>query len=106
MSGGHSLVGTTLRQRSAAAVADPKLRAKTITGVERFAGHRRVALATLDDPDGLRAAARAIRAEILRDLPALLERFADRVLALLDGRVAFSGTVAEYASAPDAGVFA
>ena len=94
MSGGHTLVGTTLRQRSAAAVADPKLRAKTAAGVDRFAGHRLVGLATLDDPDGLRAAARAIRGQILAELPTLLERFADRVLAL-GGHVCWAADGAE-----------
>jgi L-lactate dehydrogenase complex protein LldF len=94
VTGAHPLAGTTLRQRSAAAVADPRLRAKTAAGVDRFAGHRTVALATLDDPDGLRAAARALRARTLASLPDLLEQFADRVLAL-GGHVCWARDAAE-----------
>src|SRR5690606_35819667 len=49
--------------------------------VDRFAGHRLGGLAELDDADGLRRAARAVKAQVLADLPDLLERFADQVLA-------------------------
>ncbi len=87
---GHDLHGTSLRQRTAAAVADERLRANVARAVDRFAAHRLTGLAELDhasaepdDPggaDGLRRAARAAKQQVLADLPALLERFADRVL--------------------------
>jgi len=90
----HALEGTTLRQRTAAAVADPVLRARVAKAVDRFAGGRRRALAELEDADGLRTAARSVRAEILADLPALLERMADRV-AELGGHVCWAETAAD-----------
>lgn len=77
MTGHHQLEGTTLRQRTATAVADPVLRSRVGRAVDRFAGHREVSLAALDDADALRHAARALKAEILADLPAVLERLAD-----------------------------
>ena len=35
-----------------------------------------------------------------------LQRFADRVVVLLDGRVVFDGSAEEYARSPEADVFA
>lgn len=70
-----------LRTRTAVALADPTLRPRTARAVDRFASHRAEALAAVHDPDGLRDAARRVRAAVLADLPALLERFADAVLA-------------------------
>src|SRR5678815_3810505 len=81
MSGHHQLPGTTLRERTAAAVADDRLRANVARAVDRFASHRLTGLAELDDADALRGAARAAKQQVLADLPALLERFADRVVA-------------------------
>jgi L-lactate dehydrogenase complex protein LldF len=78
---GHQLPGTTLRQRTARAVADERLRSNVARAVDRFASHRRAGLAELDDADGLRVAARAAKQQVLADLPNLLETFADRVLA-------------------------
>ncbi len=81
MSGHHQLAGTTLRQRTATAVADPVLRSRVGRAVDRFAGHREVSLAALEDADGLRHAGRALKAEILADLPAVLEQLADEAQA-------------------------
>jgi L-lactate dehydrogenase complex protein LldF len=81
VSGQHLLPGTTLRQRTAAAVADGRLRTNVARAVDRFASHRTTGLAELDDADGLRRAARAAKQQVLADLPDLLERFADQVLA-------------------------
>ena len=81
MSGHHQLAGTTLRRRTADAVADERLRTNVARAVDRFATHRREGLGELEDPDGLRQAARAVKQRVLADLPALLERFADEVLA-------------------------
>jgi L-lactate dehydrogenase complex protein LldF len=85
------LSGTTLRGRMAAAVDDDVLRARVARAVDRFGGGRVRALAELDGPDELRAAARAIRADVLADLPGSLERLADRVLAL-GGHVCWADT--------------
>jgi L-lactate dehydrogenase complex protein LldF len=80
VSGHHQLEGTTLRQRTAAAVADERLRVNVGRAVDRFASHRVEGLAELEDSDGLRSAARAVKQQVLADLPDLLERFADAVL--------------------------
>ena len=73
----HDLAGTTLRGRMAAAVADPVLAGRVARAVDRFSGGRRRALAEIEDADALRTAARAIRADILADLPAVLSQLAD-----------------------------
>jgi L-lactate dehydrogenase complex protein LldF len=94
VSGGHQLPGTTLRQRTAAAVADDRLRANVARAVDRFARHKATGLAELDDADALRREARAAKHQVLADLPALLERFADQVLAR-GGHVCWAPTAAE-----------
>ncbi|HET9608358.1 MAG TPA: hypothetical protein VFP06_02050, partial [Acidimicrobiales bacterium] len=91
---GHLLPGTTLRQRTAAAVADDRLRANVARAVDRFAGHRLTGLAELDDADGLRRSARAAKQQVLADLPDMLERFADQVLAR-GGHVCWAPTGAD-----------
>ena len=95
---GHLLPGTTLRQRTADAVADDRLRGNVARAVDRFAAHRLTGLAELDSDvggaDGLRAAARAAKQQVLADLPALLERFADQVLAR-GGQVCWAPTAAD-----------
>ncbi|HET6951917.1 MAG TPA: LUD domain-containing protein, partial [Acidimicrobiales bacterium] len=85
MSGRHLLAGTTLRDRTAEAVADRRLHTNVARAVDRFASHRATGLAELESElggaDGLRSAARAAKQQVLADLPNLLERFADQVLA-------------------------
>jgi L-lactate dehydrogenase complex protein LldF len=100
--GEHSLHGTTLRQRTAAAVADPVLRRNVARAVDRFDGHRTHGLAELNDADGLRRAARAVKGDVLARLPDLLERFADNVLAA-GGHICWAPTAAD-ANAYIAGV--
>jgi L-lactate dehydrogenase complex protein LldF len=78
---GHLLPGTTLRQRTAEAVGDERLRRNVGRAVDRFAAHRITGLAELDDADGLRRAARAAKHRVLAELPDVLERFADQVIA-------------------------
>jgi L-lactate dehydrogenase complex protein LldF len=75
------LTGSTLRGRTAVAVADPVLRRNVARAVDRFAGHRTRGLAEVDDADGLRSAARAIRLRTIERLPELLEELADQLLA-------------------------
>jgi L-lactate dehydrogenase complex protein LldF len=94
MSGLHQLSGTTLRSRTAEAVADERLRTNVARAVDRFATHRGEGLAELEDPDGLRSAARAVKQQVLADLPGLLERFADQVLAR-GGHVCWAPTAQE-----------
>jgi L-lactate dehydrogenase complex protein LldF len=81
VSGQHQLPGTTLRERTSRAVADPVLRQRTRRAVDRFGLGRLMALDAVEDADGLRRAARAVKAEVLADLPAVLERLADRLAA-------------------------
>jgi L-lactate dehydrogenase complex protein LldF len=94
MTGQHQLVGTTLRARTARAVADKALHANIVRVVDRFTAHRAEGLDELEDPDGLRSAARAMRAEILADLPNVLRTMADQVLAR-GGHVHWCDTGAE-----------
>jgi L-lactate dehydrogenase complex protein LldF len=96
---GHLLAGTTLRERTADAVADERLRGNVARAVDRFASHRVDGLAELDTDagegsDGLRRAARAAKHQVLADLPAQLERFADNVLAG-GGHVCWAPTAAD-----------
>jgi L-lactate dehydrogenase complex protein LldF len=80
--GEFTLAGTTLRARTTEATNDVRLRGSLARAVRRFDDGRADAFATLDDPDGLRRAARRMRNDILTDLPRILERFADNVLAV------------------------
>jgi L-lactate dehydrogenase complex protein LldF len=81
MSGEFTLVGTSLRDRTAAATTDERLRASLARAIVHFANGRHAALAAIDDPDALRRAARRMRHEILADLPGVLARFADQFVA-------------------------
>jgi L-lactate dehydrogenase complex protein LldF len=81
MSGRYSLEGSTLRDRQRVALADAKLRENVRKATDRFGFARTFGLATLHDPDGLRSAARAVRGQILAELPDVLARLADNVLA-------------------------
>ncbi|HMG42740.1 MAG TPA: LUD domain-containing protein [Acidimicrobiales bacterium] len=77
-----SLAGTMLRERTADALADERLRGSLARAFDHhLATHRSDAMAELSGPDALRHAARGVRNDILADLPELLERFADRALA-------------------------
>jgi L-lactate dehydrogenase complex protein LldF len=71
----------TLRERSQRALDDQQLRTNVPRAVDRFASHRVDGLAELHDADGLRHAARAVRAAVLADLPDIAERFAAAVEA-------------------------
>jgi L-lactate dehydrogenase complex protein LldF len=81
VTGEFTLSGTTLRARTSEATGDQRLRRSLARAVVRFADGRTAAMATLDDPTGLRQAARAIRNEINADLASTLERFAERAVA-------------------------
>jgi len=72
---------STLRDRTATAVADPVLRANVGAATDRFRAKRGSALDRVHEPDELRRAARGVRAGILADWADTLERLADNVLA-------------------------
>lgn len=76
-----TLAGTTLRQRTADASHDERLRQSIGKAVSRFADGRRTMLAYLDDADALRSAARRVRHEVLAELPRVLDRFATNAMA-------------------------
>jgi L-lactate dehydrogenase complex protein LldF len=65
-----------------------------IRAVDRFDAHSRAALDELDDADRLRDTARAVRAAVQADLPAVLEQFADAILAR-GGRISWASTAVE-----------
>jgi L-lactate dehydrogenase complex protein LldF len=90
----HGLGTATLRQRTATAVADPVLRRNVARAVDRFVAHRAVGIGELDDVEGLRSAARAVKLDVLDRLPELLEQFAERVEAA-GGHVHWAPTAAD-----------
>ena len=90
---GQAIEGT-FRRRSTAAVADTELHGRVTAAVDRFVRKRTEGLAGLEDADGLRSAARAVKADVLQRLPDLLEQFADRVLGD-GGHVCWAPTAAD-----------
>ncbi|MDZ7675535.1 MAG: LutB/LldF family L-lactate oxidation iron-sulfur protein [Acidimicrobiales bacterium] len=72
---------TSLRDRTATAVADPVLRSNIGAATDRFGTKRTSALAAVHDPDGLRRAARGVRGQILSNWAETLETLADNVMA-------------------------
>jgi L-lactate dehydrogenase complex protein LldF len=80
-----------LRVRTAAAVADTRLRASLANATDTFAERKASATSQLADWDGLRGAGRAVRADVLANLPDILARFANNVLAA-GGNVCWAAT--------------
>jgi L-lactate dehydrogenase complex protein LldF len=70
-----------LRNRTIPAVRDDRLGRALANAADTFEQRRGVARDALADPDGARALARSIRADVLRRLPELLSQLADNVLA-------------------------
>ncbi len=81
MSGPHKLSTTTLRNRTAVALADPTLRPKLRRALKHFDEGRMRALTHIEQPTELRQAARAMRADIIGRLPEVLGKLADNVIA-------------------------
>jgi L-lactate dehydrogenase complex protein LldF len=77
MSAEFTLSGTTLRDRTAAATSNERLRTSLARAVARFSDGRAGALESLDEPEQLRAAARRVRHDVLRRLPEVIERFVE-----------------------------
>jgi L-lactate dehydrogenase complex protein LldF len=72
------LTGTTLRQRTASATADQRLRTTLQYVTDRLATSRVAGAGGLDNWEALRDAARAQRADIIARLPDILAQLADR----------------------------
>jgi L-lactate dehydrogenase complex protein LldF len=68
-------------ERVTSALHDSSLQTALDRATQRFIGNRMNAIGALSDADGLRAQARAIRANALAQLPTMLERFAANVEA-------------------------
>lgn len=77
MTGTTRLDSPSLRARTAAAVADPRLRRSLAAATDAFEQRKERAYAELADPAAVRAAARSAKAAVLRRLPEVLERLAD-----------------------------
>lgn len=84
----------SLRARTAEATSDGRLRSALAAATEALANRKRDAYAQLADPERVRAAARAAKADVLRRLPELLERLADR-LETVGAQVHWARTAAE-----------
>jgi len=70
-----------LRDRTVDAIIDERLGRALVNATDTFEARRDAAFAALADPDTTKELARSIRADVLSRLPALLEEFADKVLA-------------------------
>jgi L-lactate dehydrogenase complex protein LldF len=71
----------SFHERVEDALRDTTLQTALGRSTTRFIGNRAAALAALEDPDGLRDQARAVRARVLANLDTLLMRLADTVEA-------------------------
>lgn len=80
MSNEWPLRTTSLRERTATAVADPVLRSNVGAATDRFRDKRTAALARIHGPDALRSAARGMRGDILSSWAETLELLADNVI--------------------------
>lgn len=72
---------TGLRERTARHVGDERLRTSLARATEQFSTRKATAYAQFADPDIVRAHARAAKADVLRQLPQILERLADALEA-------------------------
>ena len=70
---------STLRERTAAAVADPRLRISLERATDALGMRKAAAYGQFADPNRLRAAARAAKADVLSRLDRILEQLADRM---------------------------
>lgn len=71
-----SMERLTLRDRTAAAVADPRLRLSLERATDSLRERKDAAYGQFVDPNRLRAAARAAKSDVLSHLPEVLERLA------------------------------
>ena len=80
-----------LRARTVTAVDDERLGRALANAADTFEERREVAAAALVDQDAVKQQARAIRADVLANLPSLLEQLADNVIAA-GGHVCWAAT--------------
>ena len=81
MGGQLPIVGTTLRQRTQGKVDDARLQASLEHATDEFGRRKAAAYEQFADPDALREAARAMKAEVLARLDEVLASLADRLEA-------------------------
>lgn len=86
-----NLTGTTLRERAARAVGDEHLQSALASATDLLVERKEVGSASVTNWEELRQAARRVRADVLADLPALLEQLADAVESR-GGRVCWAST--------------
>jgi len=94
VSGTQPIRGTTLRERTAKAAVDDRLRTSLRHATDTFGERMADARAGLGDPEGMRRLARSVKADVLRRLPEVLSRLADQVQAR-GGSVCWASTAAE-----------
>jgi L-lactate dehydrogenase complex protein LldF len=70
---------STLRERTAHHVADARLRGSLANATDQFGRRKSEAYAQFVDPEAVRTAARAAKADVLARLAEILERLADRL---------------------------
>jgi L-lactate dehydrogenase complex protein LldF len=75
------IFGTTLRERTAAAVADHRLGRTLANATDQFAERKAAAYAQFVDVEAVRAAARAAKRDVLDNLDRILGRLADELEA-------------------------
>ena len=71
----------TLRSRTARYVEDERLRSSLARATDAFEERKAAAFAQFEDPDAVRDAARAAKADVLQHLDVIVERLADRLEA-------------------------
>lgn len=79
MTGELPIFSTTLRERTARQVADPRLRTSLANATDLFAERKDGAYAQFRDADAVRAVARAAKRDVLSRLPEILERLAEEL---------------------------
>ena len=88
------IVGTTLRQRMQGPVDDLRMQASLELATDQLALRKDAAYAQFRDPDALREAARAMKAQVLGRLDDILGSLADRLVAA-DATVYWAATAKE-----------
>ncbi len=88
-----SIEGPTLRERTSVAVDQPRLRESLERATDTLRDRQQLAYGQFAEPEQLRAAARATKAQVLSRLPEVLEELADRLEA--------AGVVVHWAATDD-----
>ncbi|MGH2489698.1 MAG: LutB/LldF family L-lactate oxidation iron-sulfur protein [Candidatus Limnocylindria bacterium] len=75
------ILGDSLRARTAEAIADERLHTSLVRATDTFTGRKASAYGQFSDPDAIRQAARAAKADVLGHLAEILDKLADRLEA-------------------------